>query len=199
MTDRRLRRLGLAAGAAGLLMLAALLALAPGSDDDQAGETTLVGDGYSFRYPQTWTSIAGVPFPVAERMGIAEIGDHVVGINQSNWIASFSFARSGDTPVSASNVMAFAPTMRRTFDALAAETPQGRIESPPSAIEVGSLPGLRLRFSYRSLSGLDNRQEIVQLWGAERAYVITCNYSPTVDAEVTAACDRAFETFLEVD
>lgn len=186
----------IAVAAVVVVALGLALGLLAGGEND-ADEATFEGGGFEFAYPDNWGPVEEVAFPVANAAGRPEDTAAVVGIDGSNWIVAYAFDRAGETPITAGNVMSFAPELERRYDGISRRLPDGAVEQAPFAIEVAGLPGLRLVSSYSS-SGVENRLDTVQLLAADnRGYVIACNYTPTREAEVLRACEQALVTFLE--
>lgn len=188
----RLTALGVGAGIAALIVLALLA-----GDGESPGEEmqTFEGEGFTLELPASWNA-PNVAFPVA-RAAEEDLDDSVLGLDDENWIVAYSFDRAGSTSISERNVMAFAPALRDTYLEISAAAPNGKLIEPPYAVEVGGLPGLRLRSSYLGTSGEMNTLQLAQLFGSERGYVVGCNFTEDDEEVVVDACERALETLEE--
>lgn len=162
--------------------------LATGGDD----QNTLSGEDFELAYPGSWQPLDDVPLPaeIDERGATSD----VVGIDADRFLTVISFEREGSTPVSAGNVMAFAPALDRTF-ADRAKQLGGEVRAPAAPVLTGGLPALRTSFEYPGNPGGDRIYEATEIFGEARGYVIGCSYPAADPGETRAGCQLALETF----
>lgn len=148
---------------------------------------------FSFDYPEGWEEIEGVEFPLAESVGQSGVGEHVVGRDLDNWVMVYS--RPDDFGVTAENVDQLLSGTERTFRELADPASGGAILVEPYVVEVGELPGVRLRVRQRTARGRLSEGELTQFFAPDRAVVVNCQATEEFEQEVAVACDQVLASF----
>lgn len=177
------------AAAAAIVLLAgvalAVLALA-------AGPQTYETPEFSFEYPDGWEPIEGVEFPNAEQLGDSEVGENTVGLDPDNWVTVFS------TPVGVEvtnrNVDEVVPVARKLY-AKTFEPAGVRFLQEAYSVREAGLPGIRQRVALKSPRGVQVEEEITTLYRGRTAYTVNCQNRPERATEITAGCERIFDSF----
>lgn len=147
---------------------------------------------FQFSYPSEWKRIENVRFPNAEALGDSSVGAHTVGVDQDNWVTVVM------TPVrfevTLRNVSEVASVAREQYEELL--EPAGvRFMERAYAVEDAGLPGIRLRVKLESRRGVWVEEQITTLYRDSTSYTISCQSRGEHVREMTAGCDRVFETF----
>lgn len=155
------------------------------------GPRTYEAAGFSFEYPDGWEPIEGVEFPNAEQLGDSEVGDHTVGLDPDNWVTVFS------TPVgvevTSRNVDKVIPVARKLY-AKTFEPAGVRFLQEAYSVREAGLPGIRQRVALKSPRGVQVEEEITTLYRGRTSYTVNCQNRPERATEISAGCERVFES-----
>lgn len=143
--------------------------------------------GVAFTYPSSWSEIgdAGIP-----NSGNLEFGD-VVGLDSLNNVELQGYRLS--QPVDDSNVDRFEREISQVTDELAAAV-SGQVTGGPTRVEIGGLPGFRLRVE-GSYEGQPLTVTGVALFRGTTQYFLECQFTPDHARDIRAGCRQVMRTF----
>ena len=188
----RIRSLGLVAlGALLALLVVAGASAASGLFGGEELES-LETPEFSFDYPAAWQPIEGVEFPLAEGAGERQVGANTVGLDPDNWVTAFR--NDSGIEISAANIDQFVAQARPFYAAVAKRTGARLLAAPYRVTEAG-LPGMRYRMALTSVRGTEVEDEVTMLFRGRANYVLNCQSARARATEMTAGCERVFDTF----
>jgi len=143
--------------------------------------------GVAFTYPSSWSMIDDVRIL---NSGNLEFGD-VVGLDALNNVELQGYVLS--QPVDDSNVDRFEREISQAADELAAAV-SGQVTGGPTRVEIGGLPGFRLRVE-GSYEGQRLIVTGVALFRGTTQYFLGCQFTPDHARDSRAGCRQVMRTF----
>lgn len=143
--------------------------------------------GVAFTYPSSWSVIGGAGIP---HSGNLEFGE-VVGLDPLNNVEVQGYRLS--KPVDDSNANRLEREMSQAADQLAAAV-SGKVTGGPTRVEVGGLPGFRLRVE-GSYAGQPLTVTGVALFRGTTQYFLECQFTPDHARDIRAGCRQILRTF----
>ncbi|HKZ76030.1 MAG TPA: RDD family protein [Actinomycetota bacterium] len=143
--------------------------------------------GVEFTYPSSWSEIDDAEIL---NSGNLEFGD-VVGLDPLNNVELQGYRLS--QPVDDSNVDRFEREISQAADELAAAV-SGQVTGGPTRVEIGGLPGFRLRVE-GSYEGQPLTVTGVVLFRGTTQYFLECQFTPDHARDIRAGCRQVMRTF----
>lgn len=189
-----------------LVLATAVVLLAAGiafgltlAGDDATGSPaesrTLEADGFELTYPSDWQEIDNIEFPFAEAVNADQVGEHVVGIDEDNYVVAYSFDYAERLPTRDELMEFGANTLGPVFQQVVETTPGGRLIGLPIPSELAGQPALQVLASFKAENGTRSSYEMNQIFYEGRpgliiAYVATLDHA----IEMRLAFDRMVES-----
>lgn len=152
------------------------------------GDKTFEGDGYSFRYPGSWSQRA----PAAPAQG-TDIPVLLFGPREGADRLLLNVSRVG-LSITESNIDSVSDQFAGEVEEMFRQS-QGRLTKAPTRLTAGGLPALRFEGSGVTPEGVRVRTLVTVVFDGRTQYFLSCQYTPERAEEIKRGCDQVVESF----
>lgn len=187
LRGRAWRRAAFVSGFIALLMigLSAGLALSsePAPADEEVETATLDAGTFQLDHPADWIEIEGPRLPLADFLKADYVSEHVVGIDDRNWLLAYEWKSPGYEQPTMEGAERYASgPLWALYDEITARTPGGAV-GHPFEVEVAGMPGAYLSATFTE-DGTPYQYRLLQVFGEDRGYTVASSYEYDQDRSV---------------